>query len=150
MKLNDIIRIDNPADYKLHFAKDSSKVGGGHPFDAYLASFENWLNWHRYPARDGADRFNRRYILSFMDFSIVKPGTLLFGGIFEVLSRHPERNDSSQFYDIRLIDDYSYLIGGIVVRKLDTGRSTVMKLEEYYDSIEVVEILPKRYLAVRG
>ena len=150
MKLPDIIRIDNPADYKLHFAKDSSRVDGNHPLDDYLASFETWLNWHRYPAGDRTDRFNRQYVLSFMDFSPKKHGTSLFGGIFEVLSRHPERNDLSQYYDIRLVDDYKYLIGEIVVRTLYTGMATVMQLENYYDSIEVVEILPKRYLSVRG
>ena len=41
-------------------------------------------------------------------------------------------------------------MGGIVVRIPDTGMAAIMTLENYYDSIEVVELLPKRYLAVRG
>ena len=40
-------------------------------------------------------------ILFFMDF-YPKPGTSLFGGIFEVLGRHPEHleDEPSKYYDI--------------------------------------------------
>ncbi len=151
MKLKDIIRIDNPAEYRLHFAKDSSKFGGTHPLDVYLASFKAWVAWHRYPAHDGANRFPVRYVLSFIDF-YHQPDSSLFGGIFEVTGRHWENleNNPSEFYDIKLVEDYSYLIGGILVQTPYTGMATVVTLDGRYDNIDVCEILPKPYKSTQG
>ena len=142
MKLKDIIRIDNPEEYRLHFAKNSE---GSEPLDSYLDSFEHWAGWNRYCA-GGRDRFPVRYIISFMNF-YPKPGSSLFGGIFEVLARHWENNvedNPSEFYDIRLVDDYKELIGRLRVETPYTGQQTVVNLDKY-DTVEVLELLPAPY-----
>ena len=143
MKLKDIIPIDNPAEYRLHFAKDSCRNGGNRPLDDYAVSFSYWANWHKWYR--GRDRFHVKYIISFMDF-YPKPGSSLFGGIFEVLDRHWDNaeNAPSKFYDIRLVKDYSYLIGCLRVSTPYTGQQTVITLDEYAN-IDVIDFLPAPY-----
>lgn len=143
MKLKDIIRIDKPEIYRLLFAKNSE---GGEPLDAYMDSLEHWTGWQKWGTKD---RFPAQYIISFMDF-YPKPGSSLFGGIFEVLNRNWE-NDPSEFYDVRLVEDYKELIGRLRVAnpKSDSGnhiRKPELILEKYYDSIEVLELLPAQYV----
>ncbi len=63
-----------------------------------------------------------------------------------MLGRHWENveDNPSEFYDVKLIEDYSYLIGGILVQTPYTGQAVVTTLEKY-DAIEVLELLPTPY-----
>ena len=137
VKLKNIIRIDNPNNYRLHFAKKSD---GTEPLDDYMDSFEHWTSWQKWGTKN---RFPVDYVISFMNF-YPKQGSSLFGGIFEVLSRHPE-NDPSEFYEVRLVEDYKELIGRLIVQTPYTGQAIVVTLNNCYDTIEVLELLPAPY-----
>ena len=141
MKLKDIIRLDNPESYRLHLAKKSN---GSAPLDDYLDSFAHWENWQKWYT--GRDRFPVKYVISFMDF-YPKPGSALFGGIFEVLNRNWDNaeNNPAEFYDVKLTEDYKELIGRLRISTPCTGMQTVMKLENYYDGLEVLEIFEAPY-----
>ena len=141
MRLDEIIRIKSEdfEMYRLHFAKKSNET---EPFDVYLRSFDEWTSWHTYRSGE-RDRFPVpvKYIISFMSF-YEEAGTSLFGGIFEIQARDYERDDC---YIIRLLPDYSYLIGTLKIRTPNTGKATVCKPSTHFDDIEVVELLPKPY-----
>lgn len=144
VKLKDIIRIDNPDNYRLHFAKNSD---GSEPLDSYLDSFEHWTSWQRWYT--GKNRFPKDYIISFMNF-YPKSGSSLFGGIFKVLGRHWDRvkTDPSKFYDVMLVEDYKDLIGRLRIKTPYTGKPVVVTLKNCYNDIEVLELLPAPYAHV--
>ncbi len=143
--LKDIIRIDNPDNYRLHFAVSDN---GHEPLDDYTASFKRWTCWQKYYR--GYDRFPVNYIISFMNF-YPKPGSALFGGIFEVTCRHWElaETDPANFYDVQLVEDYSAYIGRLIVETYKADSENHSMRREFnldrYDSIKVLEILPARY-----
>ena len=143
--LKNLIRIDNPGNYRLHFATASD---GHEPLDDYLDSFEHWTSWQKYGTYD---RFPKRYIISFMKF-YPKPGISLFGGIFEVTDRHWNlvETDPSNFYDVQLVEEYSEYIGRLLVEtpKSDSGNHSMKReftLDDRYDRIKVLGILPAPY-----
>lgn len=136
IKLNKIMTIEEPTQYKLHAAVWN---GSSHPLDDFITDFTRWIGWNI--DRHGEaqkNRFNRRYIISFIDFYPQK-GTYLFGGIFEVLNTYPDH------YDIRLCDEHKELIGRLKVRNIVIGRTREVKFEKHYDDIEVVELFDKPY-----
>ena len=63
IKLNDLFRIEDPRQYKLHAARWNGKE---QPLEVFVRSREEWLNWNRW--RNKKDEFNRRYIFSLIDF----------------------------------------------------------------------------------
>ena len=132
--LKDIIAIDNPTEYKMHIAKYNGKTN---PLDAFIENFDYWIGWNSYRS-ERTNRFNRKYVISFIDFYPQKE-TFLFGGVFEIL------NTYSDHYDIRLREDFKNLIGRLKVKNINTPRGSAFRFENFYNDIEVVEILDKSY-----
>ena len=81
IKLNQIMPIDCPSNYKMHIAKYDGKTN---PLDDFIENFDYWLDWNKWRSKT-RNRFTRKYVISFIDFYPQK-GTFLFGGIFEVLN----------------------------------------------------------------
>jgi hypothetical protein len=135
--LSAILPLANPDQFKMHLA-----VWNGHtqPLDAFVRGGTEWEGWNSW--KSGRDEFNRPYILALMDFH-PEPDVWLFGGIYEVLNRGQETKSHS--YTVRLAPLGGELIGRLKLRLKRPGRSRSFKLENYYASIEVSEVLRAPY-----
>jgi len=133
--LNQIMPIDEPAKYKMHIAKSG---GGPQPLDVFVKDFDAWIGWNCWRGEGNKNRFNRQYVISFIDF-YPQTGIFLFGGIFEILKTY------SDHYDVRLCNRYRDFIGRLKVTNIHTKRGSAFLFEKYYESIEVVELLDKSY-----
>lgn len=137
IKLNDLIRIEDPRQYKFHAARWNKKE---QPLEVFVRSREEWFGWNEW--RNTKDEFNRRYIFSLIDFYHTN-NIWLFGGIFEVVDRGTEIKSYS--YHIEEIQDYSPYVGRLKVclEKLSRGRA--FRLENYLGRMVVSEILQQPY-----
>jgi hypothetical protein len=61
--IGQIIAIDNPSDYKIHFA-----VGNGQeePLDVFVRDREEWKGWNSWKGRK--DDFSRKYVFSLIRY----------------------------------------------------------------------------------
>ena len=135
--LKDIWPIENPKDYKVHFGCWN---GWKHPLDDWVSDKSNWVGWQRW--RPGNNAFNRDYIFSLMDFYREKD-VWLFGGVFRVLARHPDR------YDVELTELGRPFIGRLKLRSSYQGRTVRVNFENHYGggkhTLWVSEILREPY-----
>lgn len=137
--LKDIMPIENLNDYKIHLAKMEN---GNEPLDAFLNG--NWIDWQ---VKKKNNRFNRKYIMTFAKI-YSRPNAFLFTGIYEVLGDNP--NDSSK-YSVAETNIYSIYVGRLIVSIFNKdkspykSRSTALLLKNYFNDIEVVEILEKKF-----
>ena len=63
----------------------------------------------------------------------------LFGGVFRVLQRHPDR------YEVELTDEGAGFIGRLKLRSPYRERATRVKFENHYVSLNVEEVLREPY-----
>ena len=131
--LSDIFRIDNPTDYKVHFARWNEK---DQPLEVWVRDPAEWQTWQEY--KPGRNDFNRNFIFSVMQF-YHEPDIWLFGGVFRVIERHANR------YDVQLTDIASNLIGRLKLRSDYRSRTTRVDFENHYEKFEVQEILREPY-----
>lgn len=68
-----------------------------------------------------------------------EPDTWLFGGVFDVLARHPNR------YEVALSDAGAAFIGRLKLWSPYRNRQTRVNFENHYPTFEVREILSARY-----
>lgn len=131
--LRDIWPIQEVTDYKLHFARWNGDV---QPLEVWARDTEEWQGWQEYrPARDD---FNRPHIFAVADF-YHETDIWLFGGVFRVVGRHPDR------YDVELTDIGGTLIGRLKLRSPYRGRTTRVNFENHYAQLEVQEVLREPY-----
>lgn len=138
MHLDRVFDIDRPNEYKVHLASRNDL--GIDPLDVFIRDRAEWQDWNRW--RSSKDDFNRRYILSLIDY-YPDPGHWLFGGIFEVLGSTGEARTHS--YDIRLDDRNADLIGRLLVRFTRPGRVKSLKLENHLAGMGISELLREPY-----
>ena len=139
MKINisEIIPIDNGFDYKIHLACWNQEEN---PLDVFVKSWSEWESWNRW--RSWRDDFNRKYIFSLIDF-YHENDIWLFGGIFEVLKR--DRENYSHSYEVKLVKSSENYIGRLKVLLKRPARARSVKLENYYNTIIVAELLNEKY-----
>ena len=131
--LKDIWLIENPSDYKIHFARWN---GEEHPLNAWVRNPEHFQDWQEYrPVRDA---FNRTYIFSLMRF-YHEEDAWLFGGVFRVCARHEDR------YVVELTEIGGAFIGRLKLRSSYRGMAARVNFENYYDTFEVREIIREQY-----
>ncbi len=136
MDIATILEIENLRDYKFHAARWNQIE---QPLNAFVRSREDWHGWNKW--RGGKDEFNRKYIISFIQFYPDGQETWLFGGIYEVLGRG-EKNSHS--YVVKLTDKGKDLIGRLKVQiKLSRGRA--FRLESLYERLSVCEVFREPY-----
>lgn len=128
--LKDIWSIPGPEQFKLHFARWN---GENQPLEAWVRDKAVWQGWQEY--RPAKDDFNRPLIFSVMSF-YHEPNAWLFGGIFRVLERRPDR------YVVELTDDGAGFIGRLKLQSNYRDRQTRVRFENHYPNLEVREILP--------
>lgn len=140
IQLNDILRITNPEEYKLHLA--CQNPDGVRPLDEFVGHPENWLGWNQWRGR--RDDWSRPRVLSFMEF-YPKSDAWLFGGAFRVLERRP---DSYELKPERALNKY---VGRLVAsfHRYQGLRGRAFRLEVFLDQFTVAEVLPKVYTGER-
>lgn len=133
IRLADIWPVAAPETYKLHFARWN---GENQPLEVWARDKREWQGWQEYrPARDD---FNRLYIFSLVQF-YHETDIWLFGGVFRVLARHPDR------YEVELTNEGEDFLGRLKLRSTYRERATRVKFENHYPSLEVQEILREPY-----
>lgn len=126
--------IENVRDFKVHFARKNRLRT--QPLDVLARSPDReWFEWQEY--RKDRDRWTREFIFALADF-YHETDTWLFGGVFQVLERHPKR------YKVRLTDQGAEFIGRLKL-KYKARRLSEQYLEPRYGDFEIREILPEPY-----
>ena len=131
--LNDIWSIENPRDYKVHFARYN---GRSEPIDVLARDADEWRSWQEYRPR--RDEFNRRFIFSLAQF-YQGADSWLFGGIYHVTGRPPGR------YEVELTEQGAAFIGRLKLRSPYNKRPTRVNMEGRYHQFKVQEILCEPY-----
>lgn len=133
--IQSILDIDHSNEYKFHAARWN---GEHQPLDVFTRNQEEWIGWNRW--RGQKDDFNRRFIISFIDF-YPERWIWLFGGIFEVIARQPVPGPT---YEIVACDRGANLIGRLKISlKLSRGKS--FRYENVISNISISEILKEPY-----
>lgn len=133
IRLTDIWPIASPETYKLHFARWDKQ---NQPLEVWARSRADWQGWQEYrPARDD---FNRPLIFALMQF-YHEPDCWLFGGIFRVLNRLPDR------YEVALMPEGEAFVGRLKLGSPYRNRSTRVNFENHYPAFIVREILREPY-----
>ncbi len=125
--------VEHPEQFKLHFGR-WNKIS--QPLDEWVRDHSIWNKWQEY--RPTYDEFNRQYIFSMMYF-YPERDSWLFGGIFEVTGRHPDR------YGVLLTDVCEEYVGRLKIYYPYLDRNTRPKFEKHYGKLEVAEILREPY-----
>ena len=61
--MQEIIKIDNPEQYKLHLACSNGQV---HPLDVFVADHNEWLGWNKW--KGDRNDWTREFVFSLMEF----------------------------------------------------------------------------------
>ena len=131
--LKDIWPIDDPENYKRHFARWN---GHSQPLEVWARDWDEWQGWQEY--RPGRDDFNRPVIFSLIQF-YHETDVWLFGGVFRVLARHADR------YEVEFADRGESFLGRLKLRSPYRNRTTRVNFENHYAELEVQEILREPY-----
>ncbi|TFZ57114.1 GIY-YIG nuclease family protein [Methylorubrum sp. Q1] len=133
--LKSILDIEDATHFKFHAARWNGEY---QPLDVFTRDREEWVGWNRW--RGKRDDFNRRYIISFIDF-YPERHAWLFGGMFEVIARQPVEGPS---YEITACEQGSELIGRLKI-SLELSRGKSFKFEGIIDDVVVTEVLKEPY-----
>ncbi len=133
IRLDQIWLLEQPKDFKVHFAR-WNRIN--QPLEVWIRDRSEWRGWQEY--RPSRDDFNRPFNFALMQF-YHEPDTWLFGGIFRVVDRLPDR------YHVELDDQGAGFIGRLKLRSPYRNRSTRVNLENHYGDFEVKEILAEPY-----
>jgi hypothetical protein len=131
--LSDILPIDDLDTFKIHFARWNNEA---QPLEVLARSRAEWRGWQEY--YPGRNDFNRPYIFSLAQF-YHEADTWMFGGIFRVLERHPDR------YVVEEMDRGSALIGRLKLLSPYRSRTTRTFMQPHYDQFTVKEITREPY-----
>jgi hypothetical protein len=138
--LSDLIKIDDPTQYKLHLGCTSD---GNRPLDEYADDRDKWLAWNRW--RGTKDDWSRDFIFSFIEFYPLKDAWM-FGGVFRVIARHDPGPDG---YDLERIDEFDKYEGRLICQSSSLlgrrGQGRAFLFEKHMNSFDVIEILHFRY-----
>jgi hypothetical protein len=131
--LREVWPISDLDSYKVHFARWNDV---DQPLEVWVRDRQEWQGWQEY--RPTRDEFNRPHIFSLMQF-YHETDIWLFGGIFDVLGRHPDR------YEVQLSDAGAGFIGRLKLHSSYRGRTTRANFENHFADFEVQEILREPY-----
>jgi len=143
LKLANILKLSNDEliQYKLHLAGWN---GTRQPLNDYLKGWEHWLGWNEW--RGNKNDFNRPFIFSLIQF-YHEPNKWLFGGIFKVVERLDDYEETEVGYKLELADLHQELVGRLVVEfyRYPGMRGRAFLLEGYYKEFIVSEILKRQF-----
>lgn len=133
IQLRDIWPIADLGDFKIHFARWNQH---NQPLEVFARDRREWQGWQEY--RPGRDDFNRPLIFSLIQF-YHEQNVWLFGGIFRVVARHPDR------YEVELSRIGANMIGRLKLFYEYRDRTTRAFMERHFHALEVYEILREPY-----
>ena len=138
IRMQDIIKINNPNQYKLHLACSNGKE---HPLDVFVADRNGWLGWNRW--RGNQNDWTREFVFSLMEF-YPRKDSWLFGGIFRVMERHENG------YELEEIKEYEKYVGRLILsfHRYQGMRRRAFRLENFINKFELSEVLPSYYTGV--
>ena len=141
--LNDLFHLteDEMKNYKLHLAAYN---GYEQPLDVFARDRDEWKFWNEW--RGGKDDFNREYILGLMpDYH--KTDKYVFGGIFKVIERYDDWEETEVGYKVELTSKFENLIGRLIVgfSRYQGLRGRAFLLENFMDSMSIAEIMENPY-----
>ena len=134
--LSDIIKIDEPGQYKLHLAcRDEDCVS---PLDEYVTDRSKWVGWNEW--RGNRNDWTREFVFSLMEF-YPRSDSWLFGGVFRVLGRNDDK------YVLEEIEEYKKFVGRLIIsfHRYQGMRGRAYYLENHIHDFNVVELLPSPY-----
>ncbi len=136
IKINDLLRIEDPRQYKLHLA--CGNEDGLNPLDVYVADRTEWIAWNEW--KGDKNDWTRDFVFSLMEFYPTKD-SWLFGGAFKVVER------SSDHYRLEELPQFKKFEGRLLVsfHRYQGMRGRAYYLETYLDQFEVSEIIPQPY-----
>ena len=142
-KLNDLFHLteDEMKKYKIHLAAYN---GYEQPLDVFARDREEWKGWNEW--RGGKDDFNREYIIGLIpDYH--KIDKYVFGGVFKVIKRYDDWQETEVGYKVELTNQFKSLIGRLVVgfSRYQGLRGRAFLLENFMDSMSIAEILENPY-----
>ena len=142
-KLNDLFQLteDEMRKYKIHLAAYN---GYEQPLDVFARDREEWKGWNEW--RGGKDDFNREYIIGLIpDYH--KIDKYVFGGVFKVIKRYDDWQETEVGYKVELTNQLESLIGRLVVdfSRYQGLRGRAFLLENFMDSMSIAEILENPY-----
>lgn len=142
-KLNDLFHLteDEMRKYKIHLAAYN---GYEQPLDVFARDREEWKGWNEW--RGGKDDFNREYIIGLIpDYH--KIDKYVFGGVFKVIKRYDDWQETKVGYKVELTNQFKSLIGRLVVgfSRYQGLRGRAFLLENFMDSMSIAEILENPY-----
>ena len=142
-KLNDLFHLteDEMRKYKIHLAAYN---GYEQPLDVFARDREEWKDWNEW--RGGKDDFNREYIIGLIpDYH--KIDKYVFGGVFKVIKRYDDWQETEVGYKVELTNQFKSLIGRLVVgfSRYQGLRGRAFLLENFMDSMSIAEILENPY-----
>jgi hypothetical protein len=142
-KLNDLFHLteDEMRKYKIHLAAYN---GYEQPLDVFARDREEWKGWNEW--RGGKDDFNREYIIGLIpDYH--KIDKYVFGGVFKVIKRYDDWQETEVGYKVELTNQFKSLIGRLVVgfSRYQGLRGRAFLLENFMDSMSIAEILENPY-----
>lgn len=142
-KLNDLFHLteDEMRKYKIHLAAYN---GYEQPLDVFARDREEWKGWNEW--RGGKDDFNREYIIGLIpDYH--KIDKYVFGGVFKVIKRYDDWQETNVGYKVELTNQFKSLIGRLVVgfSRYQGLRGRAFLLENFMDSMSIAEILENPY-----
>ena len=142
-KLNDLFHLteDEMRKYKIHLAAYN---GYEQPLDVFARDREEWKGWNEW--RGGKDDFNREYIIGLIpDYH--KIDKYVFGGVFKVIKRYDDWQETEVGYKVELTNQFESLIGRLVVdfSRYQGLRGRAFLLENFMDSMSIAEILENPY-----
>lgn len=142
-KLNDLFHLteDEMRKYKIHLAAYN---GYEQPLDVFARDREEWKGWNEW--RGGKDDFNREYIIGLIpDYH--KIDKYVFGGVFKVIKRYDDWQETEVGYKVELTNQFKSLIGRLVVgfSRHQGLRGRAFLLENFMDSMSIAEILENPY-----
>lgn len=143
--LNDLLHFSGEdfSKYKLHLAAYNGET---QPLDVFARDFDEWIDWNQW--RGGKNDFNRQYIFSLIQ-DYHRPNKYVFGGIFEVVERYDDYEETEVGYKVVLCDDFKPLIGRLIVElTYESHRGRAFRLESYINSLFISEITEKPYEGV--
>lgn len=128
-----------PTECKIHCAVWNKHE---HPIDVLSNDPEGWQGWNSY--RSDKNDFNRQFV-----FSLAQDRNdltrWLFGGVWEVMERGPEKN--AQSYKVALREDLmGPYIRRLYVRLALGGRQRRRKMESILDEMTVSSILEEPFV----
>ena len=143
IKLNDLFHLteDEMRKYKIHLAAYN---GYEQPLDVFARDREEWKGWNEW--RGGKDDFNREYIIGLIpDYH--KIDKYVFGGVFKVIKRYDDWQETEVGYKVELTNQFKSLIGRLVVgfSRYQGLRGRAFLLENFMDSMSIAEILENPY-----